>query len=279
MGRAVSRTDASAVFRAAGVPDINGPISAVFEYVEGKASAAGMEIKRNRGVPSGASAASMLSVEEKAVAILGTACGLTTGEIKERIDRHRDESGFDPIPSKNSNIVSKVLATYASIIEAIQADYLEEIGEWSPLTSGQNRIVWRAKMIEFYRREIVRVGGMGEDEFDDGDENGSSASPMVSKQKVVATLDKAMRPHLEFFDKLVRDDLSKYLKNPGQQLKAQAEGKRAEKIAEVYRLHKDGAIDDVEKVTRLRDLIHREDEEEVEEAGGESESEAQEGQE
>ena len=246
-------TGATDVFRASGVPNIEGAVEGVYEYVQEKAKEVNLEIKRNRGIPPNAETGSMLTVEEKALVILGKACGVIWQEVRATINRHRAGSGRDLLPPGKKHFFQRVVKDYGPVVESVQADLLDSMEAWSPLSSGQNRIVWRAKSMEFYRQEILWAYDQDEMYF------ATETTPgRVGKQNAIKRLDAGMRSHLEFFDKLIVEDLGRFLKGPGGQLREQAAVRQQEAITKVYKDFEEGKIDEVEKVMRLRDLIHRE---------------------
>lgn len=254
------------VFRSAGVPNIEGSMGDVYDYVQSKAEEVGREIRKNRGIPPKAIEGSMLTVEEKAVVILARACGVVWSEASAIINGQREVQGRALLPKSKPGFASRVLNDYGDVVEAIQADLLDSMEAWCPLASVQQRIVWRAKMIEYYHQEAIHTHQREDEYFESPQVPGR-----IGKQRAMKSLDNAMKPHLDFFDKLIVEDLSRYLKGPGGNLREQVAERKAERLQAVYEAFEAGEIDEVEKVTKLRELLHRDEGESETEATEESE--------
>lgn len=232
------------IFLATGVMPFEATTEDIFDYVESKAISRGTHVKRNRGTPPGAREENMLSVQEKAIIILGRAIGVTWGEIKKRIIDERLSRGEVPPDRHSGSYHGAVIAPHMDIVRAIHADMLDALEVFSPLVGGSSRIIWRAKMIEYYRQNILRLARSREGATKD-------------REARIAQMDRAMIRHFAFFDSVMREeDISKVLGTPADRSKEQ-ELDRAE--AEVEEMYNRGEISDIERVHAIRRIRHGED--------------------
>lgn len=233
------------LFDRGAVPSIHEAFADIYEFVEMRAKSIGETVPRNRGLPPKADPRNMLSVEEKAVIILGRAVGLVWREIEDRIIEHRAGLEQEP-PTRNFwDLSTSFLKRNGRIVAAIQADLLDAVEAFSPLVGGTQRFLWRAKLLEYYRTRIAEA---------DADKN---LKP-YEKDETIRTLDRAMRPHLKFFDDLgVNSDIANALKSPAERAHEQAAAKELlEGEGEIERKFKDGEISDAERIDQLRVLRH-----------------------
>lgn len=228
-------------FRESGVPHLETDVAKVYEYVERKAGSVGEKIRRNRGLPSKASPENMLSLDEKAIIILGRAIGVTWPEIYDRIVALRFTNGEAPPTREPWELGIKVILHHTNVIKAIQADLVSSVEAFSPLVGGSQRLVWRARIMELYRRSILAI-------VRDHD------LPQGEKIEQIRTIDRAMRPHMKFFDAVGKSkDLSSLLASPGDAARERQMSESEEKIEQAL---EDGEIDQVERLARLRELHH-----------------------
>ena len=229
------------IFLASGVMPFEADSTSIYWYVETKAREIGTKIKRNRGKPGNAREENMLSLEEKAIVILGRAIGVTWKEIKRRITAERVLKGEIPFDRDNGSLHNGVVTPHKDVVSAIQADMLDAIEVFSPLVGGSSRIIWRAKMVEFYRQRILTV---------------ARKSRIKAKEKEfrIIALDKAMASHLRFFDSMMRDeDISRILGSPSELVHAKS--LEAAESA-IHRRFAEGEITDEERIELLRELRH-----------------------
>ena len=202
------------VFLESGVPALNDDFTKIYDYVSEKGEAVGAVIGRNRGVPPKAVPENMLSVEEKAVVILGRACGVPGTEVRDRINEHRAANGIPPVTQNPGRLVSQTGHRYRKLVKAIQADLLSAIEAYSPLLTGLQRIVWRARIVELYHEEILRTNANPELDNDE-------------KIKRIMKLDSSMLPHLNYFDKVYgTPNLADLLKGRSERLQQLAMSRR-----------------------------------------------------
>lgn len=233
------------LFDSSGVPSINSAAEKIFDYVQEKANSVGMEIKRNRGVPPRAAPENMLTMEEKAVVLLGRACGVVWSEIEDRIFLMRDERGHTRPNKPFYQLSQHFIRKNSKIIGAIQADLLEAVEAFSPLVGGSQRFLWRARLVEFYRRRIMEI-------------HADASMDSEERDKQIRWFDASMRPHLKFFDKIGRDsDIATMLQSPSERAREQA---HTQAEAEIERSFNEGEITDTERIEALRKLRHGEDE-------------------
>jgi hypothetical protein len=231
-----------ALFSESGVPSIMEEASTVFAYVEGKAQSIGLRIPKNRGRPPNTPPENMLSLEEKAIAILGNGVGLTPREVFVRINRLRHEKGEVLLSCAPYSITEHVRRRHREIVTAIQADMLSSVEAFAPLVSGQARFAWRAKVLELYRQWFI----------------GTVESGLSTDQKIkrITKLDKAMGPHMTYFDNLGMDGgIGRALESPRQALEAENAIKAELAIQKAF---EDGEITDSERISRLQRLKHGE---------------------
>jgi hypothetical protein len=244
------------LFGAHGAPSLSESAEAVFNYVDRKAREAGTHVKLNRGVPPGADPANMLTVEEKAIVILGRALGLVWEEISGRINELRMAEGRDLMTRPPHALANRIFKGHTAIVEAIQADILESTEAFSPLVSGQQRFVWRARMVQLYREQIERVFMMSEDTIRGYRrvKGGEEEAIYIDKVDEIRKLDRAMQPHMNFFDRVgVSGDISALLSNPSDRIREQAATKREVEIELAFERNE---ITDEERIDQLRDLRH-----------------------
>lgn len=244
-----------ALFDEFGAPPISSEVSAIYDYVENKARSIGEHVRKNRGVPPGASPENMLSVEEKAIIILGRAVGIVWSEIKSRINQYRDEKGEPRITRPKYELGTNVITSHSDVVAAIQADVLGAVEAFSPLVSGQQRFIWRARIVELYRQEILRIWHMDPDHVVGRTAKGQPIYATNEwKDKMVAKLDRAMQPHFSYFDQIGEsEDISALMVSPGDMMKQQG---MVQKVQELEEMFEKGDISDEERINRLRELKH-----------------------
>jgi len=229
------------VFLESGVPSLNDDFTKIYQYVSEKGEVVGAVIAKNRGVPPKAVPENMLSIEEKAVVILGRACGVPGTEVRDRINERRAANGIPPVTQNPGRLVSQTGHRYRALVEAIQADLLSAIEAYSPLVTGPQRIVWRARILEFYREEILTTNANPELDNDE-------------KIKRIRKLDSSMLPHLNYFEKVNgTPNLPDLLKGRSDRHQEFAVSRREQEIEEAFNK---GKIDDVERIQRIRELRH-----------------------
>ena len=229
------------IFIATGIIPFDAPLKDIFTYVENRAQLIGSHVKANRGNPSTAKPENMLSKEEKALVILGRAIGVTWREILSRLCNHRIENGLVPPDRRGGTYHTSVIMRHREIVTAIHTDMLDSIEVFSPLIGGSQRIIWRAKLIEFYRQRIFALGR-------------SHRLKLKEKESRIMALDKAMEKHIRFFDSLQREeDIERLMGSPADQVHSQSKA-RAEKS--IQNLFDDGEITDQERIDQLRKLRH-----------------------
>jgi len=134
-----------------------------------------------------------------------------------------------------------VVEPHRKVIAAIHADMLDALETFSPLVGGSSRIIWRAKLIEFYRQRIFSLGR-------------SHRLPLKERERRIIALDKAMEKHVRFFDSLQKEeDIERLLGSPSEQVQSQSQAK-AEKA--IQKRCDDGEITDEERIDELRELRH-----------------------
>lgn len=236
-----------------GIPSFEDSTPAhVFDYVDRKAQEIGLHIPRNRGVPGTVDDhANMLSQEEKAMIILGRAIGIPYRHVVERLNFLRTEATLPVITSDPVVVCHKAITRHREIVAAIQGDMLAAVEEWSPLVSGQQRFVWRARMIQMYADIIKRLSMEPYNAIRSIDRRGNVE--WLSAVDEIRRLDKAMSSHMSFFDKLGAKDMSSFFTNPSEKMKEQQTNKAASQIEEDFAA---GTITEVERLQRLRALRH-----------------------
>lgn len=174
------------VFKESSTPTIHEDVEKVYDYVDKKARSIGEKIRKNRGVPPQADPKNMMSVEEKALVILGRAIGVTWQEIMDRIVKYRQSRGKEPPDRDPYSLSRNIFRSHRPIISAIQADMVASLEAFSPLVNGAQRMVWRARIMEFCRREIERL----------------AATPHVDDEQLdrIKKLDTMMRQHMSWFE-------------------------------------------------------------------------------
>lgn len=230
------------LYDSAAVPSVADAVELVYAYVEERAQALGLHIKKNRGLPPQARAANMLTVEEKALYILGRATGVTYKEILRRIEALRAQEGR-PMGDTSSFFKAgeRVAAAHKPIIQAIQTDMLSAAEAFSPLVGGPQRFAWRARLLEWYRQKMLEAET---DTFLEDSE----------RIERVQSLDRSMQTHLSWFDRLAGSrNVLGALSNISDRAAAQTL-KEAE--AAVESSFRDGDITDSERISRLRKLRH-----------------------
>jgi len=234
-----------ALYDSAAVPSIEDGIAGIYEYVEFRANELGLHIKKNRGVPKKARSENMLTVEEKALYILGRATGVTYKEIRARIEEYRNSEGR-PLGDSRSFFKAgeRVIARHKPIMNAIQTDLLAATEAFSPLVGGAQRFTWRARLLEFYRVRIMET-------------QADLSLTEYERDDAIRALDTAMRPHLHWFDKLagsknVLGALANVSERAAEQTLLEAEAALQKSFA-------DGEISDTERISRLRQLRHGSD--------------------
>lgn len=231
--------DPTGLFDSGAVPALSDAAEAIYEYVESKANEVGTSIPKNRGLPPAASPENMLSVEEKAIIILGRSLGVVWDEIKDRIAMLRLERGEDP-PSRSKfyTLTKRLVKANKEVVAAIQADLLEATEAFSPLVNGTQRFLWRAKLVEMYRQKFIEVS-LGDYNPADG--------PQLTQLRLI---DAAMRQHLAFFDSVgALSDVSKMLASPADRVR---EHSQVAAEAQLRERKEKGEITEEEYVNQLR---------------------------
>ena len=242
------------LFSEDGLPSLQHSIDKMFDYVSEKAAQVGCPIKRNRGKPGGPGTAdvNMLSVEEKAIIILSMAIGVPLSDAKKRINTLREERTIDPITRPPNSLYNCGLR-HREIISAIQRDVLRGLESFSPLVSGHERLVWRARLLQFYRGQLFRVSSLPEDHVMGYAKDGVEIHITEEwRAAEIARLDRSMRPHMDYFDKIgVSPDLSSLMGTPADRLEEMVieDQRRAIQV-----LFEAGEITDIERIDRLRAL-------------------------
>jgi hypothetical protein len=230
------------VFDDGPAPSLSAPFLDIYNFVEKRANRVGKSIPKNRGKPGTAHPAAMLSQPEKAVLLLGRALGIPWREVRARINEEREANGQQPYPNEAYDYALRLTSRNYNIVRAIQEEVLKALETVSPLVSGTQRIVFRAKLMEFYRREIIRV-------MHDCD-----GEPDRKATNRIMALDKAMDRHMKTMDKLVgQRNIAESLDSLGDRM-AEQESAKAEKEAEIEAKHEAGEISDIERVKMLRKL-------------------------
>jgi len=228
------------IFLATGVMPFESPLEDIYNYVESRAMQMGSHIRRSRGLPPGAKEENMLSVEEKALVILGRAIGVTWRGIKARIIEERIKRDEVPPDRESGSYHASVIVPHRPIVDAIHADMLDALEVFSPLVGGSQRIIWRAKMIEFYRQRIFTVA--------------RSRLKAKEKEARIIAMDKAMERHIRFFDGLMKEeDIASLLASPSERVASQSKTKAEQ---EIQKLFDEGEITDQERIDQLRELRH-----------------------
>lgn len=234
-----------ALYDSAAVPSIEDAIAQIYEYVEFRAQELGLHVKKNRGAPRTVkNAANMLTVEEKALYILGRATGVTYAEIRARIQRYREAEGREMGDSRSFfKAGERVVSRHKPIMSAIQTDLLAATEAFSPLVGGAQRFTWRARLLEFYRTRIIET-------------QADRSMDQYERDDAIRALDTAMRPHLHWFDKLagsknVLGALANVSERAAEQTLLEAE-------AAVAKSFDSGDITDSERIDQLRKLRHGE---------------------
>jgi hypothetical protein len=231
------------IFLATGVMPFEASLPEIYGYVEGRAQQIGMHVKRNRGKPPNAKEENLLSVEEKALVILGRAIGVTWRQIKGRIIHERVQAGLVPPDRQSGSYHTSVIEPHRRIVTAIHADMLDALEVFSPLVGGSQRIIFRAKMIEYYRQRIFGVARL-------------TRITLKERERRIVALDKAMDKHLRYFDALTsEEDIAALLSSPSEQIHSQSQTKAEDAIEA---MHKRGEITDEERIDELRKLRHGE---------------------
>jgi len=237
------RVDGSDVFSAAGAIPFEAPADEIFRYVEERARDVGTRIKRNRGKPNSAKIENMLSVEEKAVVILGRAIRIPWREIIKRISDDRVARGETPPSRLPSDFHKLVMSHHKKIVAAIHSDMLEGVEAYSPLVGSPGRIIWRAKLLEFYRQRIFALGR-------------NTNMKLERKERRIASLDKAMEKHMRYFEGLQKEgDVELLMGSLSEKVQARAREGAEEAIAKKFA---NGEITDEERIDELRKLRHGE---------------------
>jgi len=231
------------IFLATGVMPFEASTAEIYEYVENRAQMVGLHVSRSRGKPPNAKEENMLTVEEKALVILGRAIGVTWRHIKARIIEERIAAGLVPPDRESGSYHTKVIEPHRKVVTAIHADMLDALEVFSPLVSGSQRIIWRAKLIEWYRQRIFSVAR-------------NQRLAMKERERRVIALDKAMDKHLRYFDGLMgEEDIAKLLGSPSEQVHSQSQAKAEAMIEGSFSR---GEITDEERIDELRMLRHGE---------------------
>lgn len=231
------------IFAVAGSIPFEAPADEIFMYVEEKAQAIGLKVKRNRGLPPFGKPENMLSPEEKSVVILGRSVGVSWPEISKRLHDDRVNRGEIPPSCKVSNHYQGIVQGHERIVVAIHADMLEGIEAYSPLVGGSGRIIWRAKLLEFYRQRIFALAR-------------NPRIKLEKKERRIASLDKAMEKHIRFFDGFQKEeDMERLLGSPAERMKTQFREKAEDEIAKRFA---NDEITDEERIDELRKLRHGE---------------------
>lgn len=226
--------------------------SRIFEYVDSKAKAIGAHIPKNRGVPASVEdTANMLSQEEKAIVIHGRAIGIPYRLVFERLNQLRAEANLPLITSDPIKVCNVAVSRHRDIVAAIQSDMLAAVEEWSPLVSGQQRFIWRARLIQMYADVIKRLSLEPYDAIRSIDSHGNVE--WLNKVDEIRRLDKAMAPHMTYFDKLGVRDMNSIFTNPSEKIQ-EAQARKAEETIEQD--FADGTISEVERLKRIRALRH-----------------------
>lgn len=234
-------TGESDIFLATGVMPFDATPGQIHEYVAVVAYNIGEVIRRNRGNPRNAHPRNMLSVEEKAVVILGRAIGVTWREIKKKINNARIGQGLEPPDRETGSYYQSVIEPHKKIVAAIHTDILDALEVFSPLVSGTSRIIWRARIMEFYRQRIHAISRQ------------SRLKVKEREQRIIA-LDKAMSAHVRYFDSLQNnDDIERALGSPADQVQIQVRSKAEREIEDKF---DKGEITDAERIDLLREARH-----------------------
>jgi hypothetical protein len=231
------------VFDESPVPTLSSEWSDVLAYVDEKATAIGSHIPKSRGVPATArSPEAMLTQEEKAVLLLGRAIGVPWRDIMDTINDRRGAAGILQFSSDPRSASSRMFVSRNKhIVAAIQADLLEAMEAYSPLMQGAARTVHRSRMMEHYRREIVRL--LRQPQSDE-------------VQKRIISLDKAMQSHMGFFDRMgVSRDISGLMGSPAERVREQQTLRAAESVRKRMEA---GEISELDGARELRALRHGE---------------------
>jgi hypothetical protein len=232
------------LYDSAAVPSVADGVAEIYDYVQERAQALGLHIKKNRGLPPKARIENMLTVEEKALYILGRATGVTYKEILRRIEALRTEEGRAMGDTTSFfKAGERVVAAHKPVIQAIQTDMLNAAEAFSPLVGGPQRFAWRARLLEWYREKMLEA------EIDPSLED-------AERVERIQSLDRSMQTHLSWFDRLAGSkNVLGALSNISDRAAAQTL-KEAE--AAVERSFRDGDITDTERIERLRHLRHGE---------------------
>ncbi len=226
----------SSVFMASGIPAMEDAPSAVYEYVQKKAESVNDSIKKNRGLPPLASPSSMLSQEEKAIVILGYAVGAGWAYTVSVINAHRAARGQELYAiADRSRDMNRLSKRHGNIVDAIREDILGGMEAFSPLTHGTSRMIWRARLLEEYRKHLIRFAIKGDVEG-------------------IRDIDRSMKPHMSFFDKLSQgSNIANMLHGASENLRKQNE-KRASRVRSIQEMFDKGEITDVQRIDMLREL-------------------------
>jgi hypothetical protein len=231
------------IFVATGIVPFEAPIEQIYEYVAAVGQRVGQEIRRNRGLPPGAKQCNMLSTEEKALVILGRAIGVSFPDIADELSRRRVDAGEEPPDRARHSYQAKVIVPHRKIVEAIHADILDAVEVYSPLVSGSARLIYRARMLEFYRQQIHKVYGL-------------KRVKMRERETRISALDKSIDRHMKYFDQLMSsEDVSRLLGTPSDQVRSQSRTKAEEAVEDRYEA---GEITDGERIDILRKMRHGE---------------------
>jgi len=229
--------DPTGLFDAGAIPSITDAAELIHGYVEGKAQELGKTIPRNRGLPHSADPKNMLSLEEKAIVILGRSVGVVWTEIRDRICALRVARGEEPPDRDFYSFTVKFVKNNKEIVSAIQADLLEATEAFSPLVGGTQRFLWRARVLEWYRQRFISVS-LDED-----------LAPK-DRDAQLRLIDSSMRPHMDFLDKVGgMGDMSKMLASPSERVREQAQSAAEAQLAAQ---RESGEVTEEEYIDRLR---------------------------
>lgn len=217
---------------------ITAPVDKIYEYVQSHAVRVGKKIQRNRGLPPNAAPENMLTPQEKAVLFLGRAIGLTYREIHNRLVEHRVAEGKKPPDSHlYERKWTEMVKRHQAVVNAIRADMVESMELSSPLVNGTLRLLFRSKLLEYFREEFMDAATVS-----DADERWKRLRLVYPK----------LRDQMEYFDKLQGSkNIAKHLGSPAEKMREQEDTRAVDEIEQAFR---SGEIDDVERIARLRAL-------------------------
>lgn len=197
----------------------------------------------------------MFSLTEKAVIILGLAFGVPLLEVLDRINVVRIAAGKE-LCDRNGNVIRVYQDRYSNVIARVRQDVFAGMEKMSPLVSPQLRIMHRGTLLEYYRVKMMQIIINGGDvQTGDIDKDGNPVT--IAEEIAVAKLDRAMQPHLKFFDRLASSgpDGMKGLMAPSEQVrKAREADARAEEM--IQKKFAQGLINDEQRIELLREIRH-----------------------